>query len=100
MQAKMRIAQNSTSRTKLGSGGRPWHRKPCCLYRVGNDEPIRGRYQNTIVRPSIKLAVIRSHGEVAIVPWSSALERYRGREIVGRLRDKSIELALGRSRGL
>ena len=69
-------------------------------YRVGNDEPIRGWYQNAIVRPSIKLAVIRSHGEVAIVPWSPALERYRGREIVGHVRGKSIELALGRSRGL
>jgi len=69
-------------------------------YRVGNDEPIRGRYQNAIVRPSIKLAVIRSHGEVAIVPWSPALERYRGREIVGHVRGKSIELVLGRSRGL
>jgi hypothetical protein len=69
-------------------------------YRAGNDEPITGRYQNTIVRPSIKLAVIRSHDEVTIVPWSPALERHRGREIMGRVRDRSIELVLGRSRGL
>ena len=69
-------------------------------YRVGNDEPIRGQYQNAIVRPSIKLAVIRSQGEVAIVPWIAVLERHRGREIVGHVRDRSIELVLGRSRGL
>src|SRR5262245_10726579 len=69
-------------------------------YRIGNDEPIKGRYENAIVQPSIKLAVIRSDDEVAIVPWSSALERHRGREIAGHVRDRSIELVLGRSRGL
>jgi hypothetical protein len=69
-------------------------------YRVVNDEPIQGRYQNTIVRPSIKLAVIRSHGEVVIVPWSPTLERYVGREIKVHVRGRSIELALARSRGL
>jgi hypothetical protein len=37
---------------------------------------------------------------VIIIPWSPALERHRGREIEGHVRGRSIELALGRSRGL
>jgi len=64
------------------------------------DEMIRGRYEQTIVRPTMKLAVLRSSEGITMVPWKPALELHRGREIMGHFRGRSIELVIGKGRGL
>ncbi|KAB2911580.1 MAG: DUF3363 domain-containing protein [Hyphomicrobiaceae bacterium] len=64
------------------------------------DEMVRGRYEQTVVRPTMKLAVLRSSEGITMVPWNSALERHRGREIMGHFRGRSIELLIGKTRGL
>jgi type IV secretory pathway VirD2 relaxase len=64
------------------------------------DEMVRGRYEQTIVRPTMKLAVLRSAEGMTMVPWKPALELHRGREIMGHFRGRTIELVLGRGRGL
>ena len=64
------------------------------------DEIVRGRYERTVVRPTMKLAVLRSAEGITMVRWKPALELHRGREIIGHFRERSIELVLGRGRGL
>jgi hypothetical protein len=64
------------------------------------DEMICGRYERTVVRPTMKLAVLRSQEGITMVPWKPALELHRGREIMGHFRGRTIELVLGKGRGL
>jgi type IV secretory pathway VirD2 relaxase len=59
---------------------------------------VQGTYRRTITLASGKFAVIQRDEHFTLVPWRSALERYRGQEVVGLIRGIGVSLQLARQR--
>jgi type IV secretory pathway VirD2 relaxase len=61
---------------------------------------FEGRHVNTVQLPEMKIAVIKGRHEFALIPYTSALAQMRGREMVVRVRDRTVSLAVfdGRDR--
>lgn len=58
----------------------------------------RGIVGETIATPAAKLVVIRRENELTVVPWSKALERHRGREVVGIVTPHQLMIGRNRAR--
>jgi type IV secretory pathway VirD2 relaxase len=71
--------------------------RPCI--EVGDGEPVRGIYRQSVQVGALRMAVIDDGSGFALVPWRSALERQRGREVSGVLRGRGVSWSFGRGRG-
>jgi hypothetical protein len=63
-------------------------------------ERVTGRYEQSLVTPSGRLAVIRREDTFTLAPWRQTLEPLRGRAVTGTVGSNKVTWALDRGRTL
>jgi type IV secretory pathway VirD2 relaxase len=61
-------------------------------------EEVRGRYVRSVRMGDAKFALIERSHEFTLVPWRPTLERARGEQVSGIVRDSGISWTIGRGR--
>ena len=63
---------------------------------------IEGKYTGSVMVGTARMGVIKNDREFSLVPWRPVLERARGREVSGIMREGrgGISWTIGRDRGL
>jgi len=67
---------------------------------TSNGERFEGIYRKPVHLASGKFAIIEKSKEFALVPWRPALERQRGKTVVGTIRGASVSFEFGKKRSM
>jgi type IV secretory pathway VirD2 relaxase len=91
---------NTLRRRELEEAGARMSKSVGQVYHPATEgEPVAGTYRQRLDLASGRFAMIDGGLGFTLVPWTPSLERHRGREVSGIVRDNRIEWSFARQRG-